>query len=236
MKHPLFTETYLRENIMGPNPIRILEEMLSLFSIPEKSVILDLGCGRGLTSMYLAKETKSTVFATDLWIPAGENLARFSEMGFTQTEIVPIHAEAHELPYAEGFFDAVVSIDSFHYFGYNPDYLRDSLLPFVRKGGLILLAVPGLKRDFDGQIPPEMLHSWTPEDLDTMHDCAHWRDMLSHAPQAEILTITELCCFEQAWAEWLACDQNPHAVGDRASMNAGAGNYMNLIGIVLQKR
>ena len=29
-----------------------------------------------------------------------------------------------------------------------------------------------------------------------------------------------MACYEQAWAEWLACD-NPYAIGDRAAMEAG---------------
>ena len=35
---------------------------------------------------------------------------------------------------------------------------------------------------------------------------------------------------EEAWQDWLECDEE-HAINDRASMNAGAGKYMNLIAI-----
>lgn len=46
--------------------------------------------------------------------------------------------------------------------------------------------------------------------------------------------IWPMACYEQAWAEWLACD-NPYAIGDRAAMEAGASQYMNLLGIVLKR-
>jgi cyclopropane fatty-acyl-phospholipid synthase-like methyltransferase len=38
--------------------------------------VLDLGCERGLTSIFQAKEYDAIVFATDLWISAAENYER----------------------------------------------------------------------------------------------------------------------------------------------------------------
>lgn len=43
--------------------------------------ILDLGCGKGLTSIFLAKEFGVQVYATDLWITAAENFERFKSSG-----------------------------------------------------------------------------------------------------------------------------------------------------------
>ncbi|MGO0943811.1 methyltransferase domain-containing protein [Clostridioides difficile] len=40
-----------------------------------------------------------------------------------------MQAEAHELPYAEGFFDAVISIDSYHYFGNKEGFLDNHISP-----------------------------------------------------------------------------------------------------------
>ena len=39
--------------------------------------------------------------------------------------VYPIHADAHALPYAEGFFDAIVSVDAYHYFGLEDGFLDD---------------------------------------------------------------------------------------------------------------
>jgi cyclopropane fatty-acyl-phospholipid synthase-like methyltransferase len=43
--------------------------------------ILDLGCGKGISSILLAEKYDATVFAADLWITPSENAARFSEQG-----------------------------------------------------------------------------------------------------------------------------------------------------------
>lgn len=41
--------------------------------------------------------------------------------------------------------------------------------------------------------------------------------------------------FDECWNDWLACD-NEYAIGDRPSMNAGAGKYMNFIAIILRRQ
>ena len=63
-----FTDQFL----MGPNSVRLLVEMLEKCPIDEGLRILDLGCGKGLTSLFLTKETKAQVFAVDLWVSATE--------------------------------------------------------------------------------------------------------------------------------------------------------------------
>lgn len=81
---------------MGPNSMKILEELTQMPRMPELTPgmrILDLGCGRGLTSTFLAREFGLQVFATDLWISATENFARIKEAGLEKS-IIPIHADA----------------------------------------------------------------------------------------------------------------------------------------------
>jgi len=42
---------------------------------------------------------------------------------------VPVHADANELPYADEYFDAVVSVDAYLYFGRDAEYLINISLP-----------------------------------------------------------------------------------------------------------
>jgi len=82
---------FVIENMMGPNSMKILEEMSESLKLEKGMRILDLGCGRGLTSIFLAKEYDVTVFATDLWISATDNYERIKSMGL-EDKIIPIHA------------------------------------------------------------------------------------------------------------------------------------------------
>ena len=230
-----YDQKFLKNYIMGPNPMKLLEELLAKSPLMPGHTVLDLGCGRGVTSLFLVKEYGVRVFAADLWISPSENKKFFDEMGLTSEQVIPIKAEAHELPFADGFFDAVVSVDSYHYFGLDPEYLGKHLLPLIKDGGRLIFAVPGMKRDIHDAIPAEMLLSWRPEDLDTMHDAACWRRILSATDGIEIVSLREMDSFDECWNDWLACD-NEYAVGDRKAMNAGAGKYMNFIAAEIRKK
>ena len=67
-----------------------------------------------------------------------------------------------------------------------------------------------------------------------MHDTDYWRNMVSYCKGAEIVTVEEMESNEEVWADWLKQD-NEYAVGDRKSMEAGGGRYLNFIKIVLRK-
>ncbi|MFR2287016.1 MAG: SAM-dependent methyltransferase, partial [Akkermansia sp.] len=100
--------------MMGPNAITLLKELSCQIPLEPSMRVLDLGCGRGLTSAYLADTFGVQVFALDLWIPATENYLRFRELGL-DSRIIPLHGDAGNMPFAEEYFDAVVSVDSYHY-------------------------------------------------------------------------------------------------------------------------
>ena len=140
------------------------------------SIVMDLGSGQGITSVFLAKEYGFKVYATDLWSDAKENRKFFAEMGLTNDQIIPVKADATDLKYEKEFFDAVVSTDSYNYFGRDEKYLDEKLLPFVKKGGYIYIVVPGMKKDCHNNIPKELLLSWTPEQLDYLHDIEYWKN------------------------------------------------------------
>lgn len=238
MKYPLaekYNAPELMARIMGPNPLKLEEELLRDHRIPDGSIVCDLGSGQGLTSVFLAREYGWTVYAADLWSDPEENRRFFREMGLTEKQIIPVKADATALPFEPAFFDAVISTDSYNYFGRDPQYLDEKLLPFVKPGGYVYIAIPGMKKDCHDDLPPELLLSWTPEQMDYMHDTDWWTRMIGYSRDAEIMEISQMESNEEVWADWLK-QENEYAVGDRKSMEAGAGKYLNFIKIVLRKK
>ena len=229
-----YDKQFVRENLMGPNPLKIVEELTDNLDLRSGMRVLDLGCGKGLTSIFLATEFGVQVYAVDLWIGATENHVRFQQTGL-DNQIIPIHADAADLPFADAYFDAVISVDAYHYFGRDAAFMDEKLAPFVKPGGLIALAFPGFKKDIHDNLPPEFLLSWNAEDLDTFHCCEWWRSLLSQAQTIRLQSITEMECFEESWRDWLSSDID-YAVNDRKSMEAGAGNYMNMISVIASKK
>ena len=225
----------LMKRIMGPNPLKLEEELLIEHKIKDGAVVCDLGSGQGLTSVFLAKEYGFKVYATDLWSDPCENARFFEMMGLCEEQIVPVKADATDLPFEKDFFDAVVSTDSYNYFGRDTHYLDDKLLPFIKSGGYIYITVPGMKKDCHDNLPQELLLSWTPEQLDYIHDIDYWTTIVSACRNAEVVSIKEMESNEECWNDWLM-QENEYAVGDRKAMYAGGGKYLNFIAIVLQKK
>lgn len=223
------------KKIMGPNPIKLEEELMQGHKIKKGAVVCDLGSGQGLTSVFLAKEYGFKVYASDLWSDPDENQKFFTEMGLTKDEIIAVKADAENLDFDKNFFDAVISTDSYNYFGRDEKYLDEKLLPYVKSGGYIYISIPGMKKDCHGNLPKELLLSWTPDQLEYMHDVEYWKNIVSKCTGADVIEVSEMESNDEVWADWLKQD-NEYAVGDRKSMEAGGGKYLNFIKIVLQKR
>ena len=235
----LLSEKYntpeLQSKIMGPNPLKLQEELLLGCKIKKGEKVCDLGSGQGLTSVMLAKEYGFKVYACDLWSDPKDNEKFFESMNLSKEQIIPVKADACALPFEKEFFDAVVSTDSYNYFGRDEKYLDEKLLPFVKSGGLIYIAIPGMKKDLHSNLPPVLLLSWNEEQLDYLHDVNYWRTLVEKAEGCEVLEVSEMESNVEVWADWLKQD-NEYARGDRKTMEAGGGEHLNFIKIVLRKK
>ena len=136
MKTDDYKEYISAETMMGPNSVRILEELFHKYPLrlhPD-DVVLDLGCGTGLTSLIIAKETGARVFADDLWVSAEENGKRFAVWSVGE-QITPVCEDANDLHFEKKQFRALISIDSYHYFAGSKGFFQEKLLPFLKDNG-----------------------------------------------------------------------------------------------------
>lgn len=61
-----FDAALVRSKIMGPNPLKLCEELLRDAHIPCGVRVCDLGSGTGITSALLAREYGLDTYAVDL--------------------------------------------------------------------------------------------------------------------------------------------------------------------------
>lgn len=226
-----YNKNFVDQNMMGPNSMVILEELLGNTKLNKDMKVLDLGCGKALSSIFLANEFGVQVFAVDLWINATENYQRLQQE-HAEDLVIPLHADAHQLPFADGYFDAVVSVDAYQYFGSNDNYFDEHLRPLLKKDALVAISIPGMKYELHKNVPDEMKPFWPDEALNTWHGVNWWKEKFEE--KLKDLEVKEMTCFDRAWGDWLSTE-DPYAIMDRKMMAADNGRYMNLVSIMGKK-
>jgi cyclopropane fatty-acyl-phospholipid synthase-like methyltransferase len=224
----------LQDTMWGPNGIRQAEELASHFTITKNMKILDLGCGMGLSALYLAQEYGADVFATDLFADPTENHEMFQSLGIAD-RIVPMLLDAKQpFPFAKRYFDVIFSVGAYCMFGDNEEMLP-KLISYVKKGGYIAVAFPGLKHEFGDNVPPEMQPFWdAPDVARSVRGIEWWKDLFSKAEGIEIVNISEMACHDIAWKEYLA-SLDPSVEDnkwDLDMMKAEDGKYFNTIQLI----
>lgn len=228
---------------MGPSALWLTEWLCERMELRPGMRVLDMGCGKVLSSVFLAKECGVTVWANDLWIKPGENWDRVRAAGL-EDKVFPIRAEAHALPFAETFFDAILSLDSYHYYGTDDLYLS-YIVKFLRTGGRIGIVVPGLMRDFDADVPQHLTRGradgstfWT-EDCWTFHTCEWWRRLWDRSSLVDVEVADVL---EDGWRFWAQSDRAFEAAGtnmfpsEAPVLEEDRGRYMGFVRMIARKK
>lgn len=217
---------WLIGNVMGPHPLWLMEWLCTGLDLPSGARVLDLGCGKALTSIFLAREFGVRVVAADLWIPPGDNWTRIREAGCAES-VMPIHAEAHDLKFADGYFDAIVSVDAYHYFGTDQGYLA-YLTRFLRPGGQIGIVVPAVVAEFgDDRVPEHLQPFWEP-DFWTFHSPTWWRRLWERSGSVEVEVAGLLA---DGWRDWLLWNEICAEVSDVDFVVEGAGREAQMVKI-----
>lgn len=175
-KYPLsakYDPDWILENEMGCQSLWLVEALAQKMNLQPGMRVLDMGCGKAMTSIFLAKEFGVQVFANDLWVSQNDNWKRICEAG-VEDLVYPIHAEAHNLPYSDEFFDAAISVNSYQFFGTADTYFNDYFGKLVKQGGQIGFALPGIYKEFDDVVPDHLKEHWW-SDFYYFHSFDWWK-------------------------------------------------------------
>jgi len=103
-----YDPVWMLQNQMGPNALWLAEWLTEAVPLQAGRRVLDLGCGRAMTSIFMDREFGARGWEVDWWIAPDSNRRRVLEAGVADS-VFPLRAEAHALPLSAGFFDVIVS-------------------------------------------------------------------------------------------------------------------------------
>jgi SAM-dependent methyltransferase len=216
----------------GANSLWLTEWLTSTMDLRPGMRVLDLGCGRASSSIFLRREFGVQVWAVDLWFSAAENIQRIRDAG-VEDGVFPLHCDARSLPFAPEFFDAIVCVDAFYYFGTDDLYLN-YLAQFVKPGSLIGVAGAGLVRDVDGTVPDHLREQWT-QDHWSFHT-ANW--LRRHWERTGIVHIEVAETMPEGWRIWLDWQRAvaPDNATEIKAVETDAGRYLGYVRVVGRRR
>ncbi|HEY3393469.1 MAG TPA: hypothetical protein VGK58_12230 [Lacipirellulaceae bacterium] len=81
---------WIKEGAMGSNVLWMTEWLCERLDLRQGMRVLDLGCGKAKSSVFLAREFGVEVWATDLWIAARETGSVFATLAWKSKSILYI--------------------------------------------------------------------------------------------------------------------------------------------------
>jgi len=195
-----YSRAAIYREIHGQGGLFLAADMADELKLKPGMKVLDLACGAGTTAVFLARHYGVQVYAVDKnELDAPKLLVRAKAAGVND-RVFPVRAEAHALPFAAGFFDAVFCLNSYFYFGTDDLYLP-YLLKFVALGGKICVGSPCYREE----LPPDAPEEWLVEfpDCLAVHSPEWWR---RHFEKIRVVRVLKSICHPQSrvfWEDWL---------------------------------
>ena len=139
-----WNEIFKHQGKVFGEPHEDMPVVVDLLKEHRATTVLDLGCGTGRHVVYLARRGFS-VSGLDS-APEGLGVARqwLDEEGLDAD--LRLHNMTERLPYGDGFFDAVISVQVIHHADMAMiRQIVEEILRVLKPGGLVFVTVPELK-------------------------------------------------------------------------------------------
>ena len=195
--------------------------------------VLDLGCGRAMSSIFLCREFGVQVWAADLWFNPAENIQRIRDAG-VEDAVFPLRADARSLPFAPEFFDAIVCIDSCIYYG-TDDLALNNLARFVKPGGPIGMAGAGLIREMDSEVPAHLRAWWAQDQPWCLHSADWWQRHWGRTGILDMESADTLADGWRFWIDWLRLVY-PDNRTEIEALEADGGSHLGYVRVVGRRR
>jgi SAM-dependent methyltransferase len=208
-----YSRDEIYQDCFGGGGLYLAARMARTLGMQPDDRVLDLGCGKGSSSVFLAKHYGVQVAALDLWTSADFLEQKFSRLGFLD-RITPIQMDATQpLPFALEYFDAIFSMNSFNFYGGSIDFLQH-LLKHLKPGGRLCIGSEVLTSEFTVEQlanPPRAYAFRLPPpneqvdvfegDFKKQHTPGWWRDLFESSGLLHVEYCQELEDAERIYEE-----------------------------------
>lgn len=164
---------------MGPGGLFLATQMARTAGFAPGMRVMDLGCGKGATSVFVTSRYEVITYAVDLWVPADELFATVKE-AHLENRVLPFNLDATKtLPFPREYFDAVFCMDAFHYVGAEPGFLAH-IAAHLKPGAHVVIGNPCFDREFQNPPPPTYQAFWNDE-FSRYHSPGWWKGVVEES-------------------------------------------------------
>lgn len=198
-KYPALA-TYTKDDIwrdIGPGGLYLVSLLANELRLQPNALVLDLGCGAAESSLFLADHFQANVIAADLWTDPTDNARKIDRRGH-RGRVIPMKLDASEpLPFAEGYFDAVLCINNLNFYGTDLAVV-DQIAGYLKTGGVFCSGGECLNEEFTPEQlsnPPDLYNFAGPvweEDFLTSHSPGWWADHITRSEKLQLVSCKEL--------------------------------------------
>jgi SAM-dependent methyltransferase len=199
-----YSQDELYADFFGGGGLYLATHMTRTLRLKPENIVLDLGCGKGSSSIFLARHYGVRVIALDLWTSADFLERKFSAYGLSD-RITPVQMDATQpLPFAPDYFDSVFCMNSFNFYGGNLEFIQH-LLKHLKPGGQLCIGSEALTSEFTAdqmtdppgvyafRLPPPNEHVDVFEgDFKKQHTLHWWRALFESSDMLQVEHDQEL--------------------------------------------
>jgi len=201
------------EGSLGAGDQYLIAEMGGLLKLTPNMKVLELGAGNCVNACFLAKHFGTHVIAVDLDADVSKNWQTVIRKGMGD-KVLPLKSDARHLPFPENYFDAIISLNSYFYFGIDDLYLP-YITKYLKKDGYICIASPCYKEEINESTPEHLLFDY-PENLESyaIHSPDWWENHFIKHPNIELCICEEHKLGREIWLDSIRWQLKTREIGD----------------------
>ena len=197
-----YTWEQWHEGSMGAGDQYLMAEIGQLTKLTSGMKMLELGAGHCVNACFSAKHFDVDVVAVDLYADVNKNWKTIIDKGMDK-KVLPLKCDARNLPFPENYFDAVVSLNSYFYYGTDDLYLS-YITKYLKQNGQICIVSPCYSQEINESTPEHFLFDY-PENIESysMHSPKWWEEHFKKYRNFEVLMCEEHKLGREIWLDSL---------------------------------